>query len=162
LAFSTDAYVVTPLFFPGGDIGCLAVNGTVNDLAMAGARPLWMSAAFVLEEGFALADLDRVVASMKAAAAAAGVLVVTGDTKVVERGKADGCYVVTTGIGMLVHEGQISADGARPGDRIVLSGPIAEHGMTIMAARAELELECEIRSDTAPLHPVVLDLLEAG
>jgi hydrogenase expression/formation protein HypE len=162
VAFTTDAYVVTPLFFPGGDIGDLAVNGTVNDVAMAGARPLWMSAAFILEEGFPLSDLRRIVASMRAAASAAGVLLVTGDTKVVERGKADGCYVTTTGLGVLVHEGEISADRARPGDRVVLSGPIADHGVAIMAARADLELDTTIASDTAPLHAVVLDLLAAG
>jgi hydrogenase expression/formation protein HypE len=162
LAFTTDAYVVTPLFFAGGDIGTLAVNGTVNDLATAGARPRWVSAAFVLEEGFPLADLARIVASMRRAADAAGVAVVTGDTKVVDRGKADGCFITTTGLGVVAHGREISADRARPGDRVVLSGPIAEHGMTIMAARPELELETAIASDTAPLHEVVLDLLEAG
>ncbi len=162
LAFTTDAYVVTPLFFPGGDIGALAVNGTVNDLAMAGARPLYVSAAFILEEGFALGDLERIVASMAAAARAADVLLVTGDTKVVERGKADGCFVTTTGLGVLAHDAAISADGARPGDRVIVSGPIADHGITIMAARAELELEAAVASDTAPLHALVLDLLDAG
>jgi len=162
VAFTTDAYVVTPLFFPGGDIGDLAVNGTVNDVAMAGARPLWVSAAFILEEGFALADLERIVASMRGAAARAGVLLVTGDTKVVERGKADGCFITTTGLGIVEHAGTISSDGARPGDRVVLSGPIAEHGIAIMATRAELELETAIATDTAPLHEVVLDLIDAG
>jgi len=162
VAFTTDAYVVTPLFFPGGDIGDLAVNGTVNDVAMAGARPLWVSAAFILEEGFALAQLERIVASMRAAAATAGVLLVTGDTKVVERGKADGCFITTTGLGVLMHDRSISSDGAQPGDRVVLSGPIAEHGIAIMATRAELELETAIASDTAPLHEVVLDLIDAG
>jgi len=162
VAFTTDAYVVTPLFFPGGDIGDLAINGTVNDLAMGGARPLYVSAAFILEEGFPFADLERIVASMRRAAAAAGVLLVTGDTKVVERGKADGCFVTTTGLGVVEHDVTISADQARPGDAIVLSGPIAAHGMTILATRAELELETPIASDTAPLHELVLDLLETG
>src|SRR4029453_18778284 len=129
LAFSTDAYVVTPLFFPGGDIGDLAVNGTVNDLAMAGARPLYLAAAFILEEGFPLADLDRIVTSMRKAAANADILLVTGDTKVVDRGKADGCFVTTTGVGVIEHTQTISADRARPGDVVILSGPIAEHGM---------------------------------
>jgi hydrogenase expression/formation protein HypE len=162
LAFSTDAYVVTPLFFPGGDIGDLAVNGTVNDLAMAGARPLYLAAAFILEEGFALADLDRVIASMRQAAAAADVLLVTGDTKVVDRGKADGCFVTTTGVGVVEHAQTISADRARPGDVVILSGPIAEHGMAIMAARADLELETPVASDTAPLHGLVHEMLATG
>jgi hydrogenase expression/formation protein HypE len=162
LAFTTDAYVVTPLFFPGGDIGDLAVNGTVNDLAMAGARPLYLAASFILEEGFALADLERIVASMRKAAEAAGVAIVTGDTKVVDRGKADGCFVTTTGVGVVEHARTISADRARPGDVIVLSGPIAEHGVAIMAARADLELETPVTSDTAALHRMVLDVLATG
>ena len=162
LAFTTDAYVVTPLFFPGGDIGALAVNGTVNDLATAGARPLYLSAAFILEEGFPLGDLDRIVASMRATAAAAGVLLVTGDTKVVDRGKADGCFVTTTGIGLVEHAQQISADRARPGDAVILSGPIADHGMAIMAARADLGLETPVMSDTAALHRLVADVLATG
>jgi len=162
LAFTTDAYVVTPLFFPGGDIGRLAINGTVNDLAMAGARPLYLSAAFILEEGFPLADLGRIADSMAAAAAAAGALLVTGDTKVVDRGKADGCFVTTAGLGLIEHGLEISASRARPGDRVILSGPIAEHGMAIMAARAELELETPIVSDTAPLHDLVRDMLGVG
>jgi hydrogenase expression/formation protein HypE len=162
LALSTDAYVVTPLFFPGGDIGDLAVNGTVNDLAMAGARPLYLAAAFILEEGFPLGDLDRVVASMRQAAAAADVLLVTGDTKVVDHGKADGCFITTTGIGVVEHAQTISADRARPGDVVILSGPIAEHGMAIMAARADLELETPVASDTAPLHRLVHDMLATG
>ena len=162
LAFTTDAYVVTPLFFPGGDIGALAVNGTVNDLATAGARPLYLSAAFILEEGFPLGDLDRIVASMRATAAAAGVLLVTGDTKVVDRGKADGCFVTTTGIGLVEHAQQISADRARPGDAVILSGPIADHGMAIMAARADLGLETPVTSDTAALHRLVADVLASG
>jgi hydrogenase expression/formation protein HypE len=159
LAFTTDSYVVTPLFFPGGDLGALAVNGTVNDLAMAGARPLYLSAAFILEEGFALSGLRRIVASMREAADRAGVLLVTGDTKVVDRGKADGCFVTTTGLGVVEHGREISADRARPGDVVILSGPIAEHGMAIMATRAELELETAIVSDTRPLHELVRAML---
>jgi hydrogenase expression/formation protein HypE len=162
LAFTTDAYVVTPLFFPGGDIGALAVHGTVNDLATAGARPLYLAAAFILEEGFPLADLARIVASMRAAAEAAGVLLVTGDTKVVGRGKADGCFITTTGLGVVEHGRAISADRARPGDAVVLSGPIAEHGVAIMAARADLGLETPVASDTAALHRLVLDVLATG
>ena len=162
VAFTTDSYVVTPLFFPGGDIGDLAVNGTVNDLAMSGAQPLYLSAAFILEEGFALADLERIVASMQKAAEAAGVLLVTGDTKVVDRGKADRCFVTTTGLGLVTHGRTISADRARPGDVVILSGPIAEHGMAIMAARADLELETPVASDTAALHRLVLDMLGTG
>ena len=162
LAFTTDSYVVTPLFFPGGDIGELAVNGTVNDLAAAGATPLFLSAAFILEEGFALSDLQRIAASMRNAAEAAGVLLVTGDTKVVDRGKADGCFINTTGIGLVEHTRLISADRARPGDVVVLSGPIAEHGMAIMAARAELELETPVESDTIALHRMILDVLTSG
>ena len=162
VAFTTDAYVVTPLFFPGGDIGDLAVNGTVNDLAMSGAQPLYLGAAFILEEGFPLADLERIVASMKKAAEAAGVLLVTGDTKVVEHGKADGCFVTTTGLGLVAHERTISADRACSGDVVILSGPIAEHGTAIMVARADLELETPVASDTAPLHRMVLDMVETG
>ncbi len=162
LAFTTDSYVVTPLFFPGGDIGSLAVNGTVNDLAAGGATPLYLSAAFILEEGFSLADLRRIVESMRVAAEGAGVLLVTGDTKVVDRGKADGCFITTTGVGVVEHAGQISADRARPGDVVILSGPIAEHGMAIMAARADLELETPVASDTAALHRMVLDVLATG
>src|SRR5262245_50827686 len=162
LAFTTDSYVVTPLFFPGGDIGALAVNGTVNDLAAAGATPLYLSAAFILEEGFALSELERIATSMQKAAEAAGVLLVTGDTKVVDRGKADGCFINTTGIGLVEHTRLISADRARPGDVVVLSGPIAEHGMAIMAARAELELETPVESDTTALHQMVLDVLATG
>jgi len=162
VAVTTDAYVVTPLFFPGGDIGDLAVNGTVNDLAMAGAQPLYLAAAFVLEEGFPIADLHRIVASMQKAAAAAGVQLVAGDTKVVDRGKADGCFVTTTGVGLVTHPLPISSDRARPGDAVILSGPVAEHGMAIMAARADLELETPIASDTAPLHRLVRAMLATG
>jgi hydrogenase expression/formation protein HypE len=162
LAFTTDAHVVTPLFFPGGDIGMLAVNGTVNDLAMAGARPLYLSAAFILEEGFPLAELGRIVESMSAAARTAGVLLVTGDTKVVDRGKADGCFITTSAVGIVAHHQEITAAGARPGDLVIGSGAIAEHGMAIMAARTDLEVESPILSDSAPLHELVLDMLETG
>jgi hydrogenase expression/formation protein HypE len=162
LAFTTDSYVVSPLFFPGGDIGCLAVNGTVNDLAMAGAEPLYLSAGFILEEGFPLADLRRIIESMAAAARAAGVSLVTGDTKVVERGKADGCFVNTTGLGVVRHRLDIAAGGAFAGDAVILSGAIAEHGITIMTMRAELELEAPIASDTAPLHGLVAAMLDGG
>lgn len=162
LAFTTDSHVVTPLFFPGGDIGTLAVNGTVNDLAMAGARPLYLSAAFILEEGFPLADLARIVESMSAAAKAAGVLLVTGDTKVVDRGKADGCFITTSGMGLVAHDQEITAAGARPGDVVILSGAIAEHGTTIMAARADLDVETPIVSDSAPLHELALDMIATG
>ena len=162
LAFTTDSYVVTPLFFPGGDIGTLAVNGTINDLATAGARPLYLSAAVILEEGFPIADLERIVASMRKAAEAASVQVVTGDTKVVDRGKADGCFITTTGIGVVEHALTISADRVRPGDAVVLSGPIAAHGMAIMAARADLDLETPVTSDTAALHRLVAGVLDVG
>jgi len=160
LAFTTDSYVVSPLFFPGGDIGDLAVNGTVNDLAMCGARPLHLSCGFILEEGFPVADLQRIVASMAAAAHAAEVQIVTGDTKVVERGKADGCYINTAGVGLLEHDLTLSAAGARPGDRVLVSGPIGDHGITIMLARGELDISAEIESDTAALNGLTAALLD--
>jgi hydrogenase expression/formation protein HypE len=152
LALTTDTYVVAPLFFPGGDIGDLAVNGTVNDLAMTGATPRYLTAGFVLEEGFPTADLRRIAASMARAASAAGVSIVTGDTKVVPRGKADGCYINTAGVGLVPAGITLSPAHARPGDAILVSGPIGEHGTTIMLARGELDLESDLRSDTAPLH----------
>lgn len=161
LAFSTDASVVRPLFFPGGDIGELAVNGTVNDLAMSGARPVWLSASFVLEEGLATDDLARVTASMAAAARRAGVTIATGDTKVVERGKADGVYIATAGIGVVERDRALGAASVRPGDRVLVSGTIGDHGMAIMLARGELALEAELRSDTAPLHELAAALLQA-
>ena len=161
LAFSTDASVVRPLFFPGGDIGELAVNGTVNDLAMAGARPLALSVAFVLEEGLPIDDLRRVVDSLARAARAADVPVATGDTKVVERGKADGMYVATSGVGVIEHDQRLSAAEIRPGDRVLVSGTIGDHGMAILVARGDLELELELDSDTAPLHSMVAGLLAA-
>jgi hydrogenase expression/formation protein HypE len=161
LAFTTDSYVVSPLFFPGGDIGDLAVNGTVNDLAVSGARPLWLSAGFILEEGFPVADLERIVGSMAAAAEVAGVQVVTGDTKVVQRGKADGCYVNTAGVGVIERPGELGMATARPGDAVIVSGPIGNHGITIMLARGELDIESEVASDTAPLNGLVERLLDA-
>ncbi len=161
MAFTTDSYVVSPLFFPGGDIGELAVNGTVNDLAMSGARPLHLSAGFILEEGFAVADLQRIVASMAAAAKAADVTIVTGDTKVVQRGKADGCYINTAGVGVLEREGTLGAEYARPGDAVLVSGPIGDHGVTIMLARGELDISSDITSDTAPLAGLVDTLLSS-
>ncbi len=162
LAFTTDSYVVSPLFFPGGDIGDLAVNGTVNDLAMCGARPLYLSCGFILEEGFPVADLQRIVASMAAAAGAAGVQIVTGDTKVVERGKADGCYITTAGVGALEREVVLSAAAAQPGDTVLVSGPIGDHGVTVMLARGELDISADIESDTAPLHEISAAVLDAA
>jgi hydrogenase expression/formation protein HypE len=162
VALTTDSYVVSPLFFPGGDIGDLAVNGTVNDLSMAGAVPLYLSAGFILEEGFPVADLIRIVASMQAAAQRAGVQVVTGDTKVVQKGKADGCYINTAGVGVIEHEGSLGVANARPGDVILVSGPIGDHGVTIMLARGELDIEADVVSDTAPLNGLVASLLAAA
>lgn len=162
LAFTTDSHVVSPLFFPGGDIGKLAVNGTVNDLAMCGARPLWLSAGFIVEEGFAIATLEKIVASMRDAARAAGVSIVAGDTKVVERGKGDGVYIATSGVGVIETPLVVSPASIRAGDAIILSGDIGRHGMAIMASRAGLEFESEIRSDCAPLVAPVLALLAAG
>ena len=162
LAFTTDCYVVRPLFFPGGDIGSLAINGTVNDLAMCGAEPLYLSVALVLEEGFAIDDLRRIVASMRNAAEAAGVRLVTGDTKVVERGKGDGLYVNTSGIGLRTAPSPISPQQVRPGDRVILSGDIGRHGIAIMAAREHLGFEREIASDCAPLAAPVQQLIAAG
>jgi hydrogenase expression/formation protein HypE len=161
VALTTDSYVVSPLFFPGGDIGDLAVNGTVNDLAVSGATPLYLSAGFILEEGFPVADLVRIVASMEAAARVAGVQVVTGDTKVVQKGKADGCYINTAGIGVVEHEVSLGVVNAQPGDAVIVSGPIGEHGVTIMLARGELDIEADIVSDTAALNGLVADLLSA-
>jgi len=161
LAYTTDSFVVEPLFFPGGDIGSLAVNGTVNDLAVGGAEPLWLSAAFILEEGLERETLRRVVQSMRAAADCAGVTIVTGDTKVVQRGSADQLFINTSGIG-LVREGvQLSAQLACPGDAILISGTLGDHGMAILAQREGLEFESALTSDSAPLHTLVGDLLDA-
>lgn len=155
LAFTTDSFVVTPIFFPGGDIGCLAVHGTVNDLAMSGARPLYLSAAFILEEGLPVDDLRRIVESMRAMAAEAGVQFVTGDTKVVDRGKGDQIFINTTGIGVIPPGVHISADRAQSGDAILLSGYLGDHGMAIMSKREGLEFEGEIVSDCASLNTLV-------
>lgn len=160
IAFTTDSFVVTPIFFPGGDIGRLAVNGTVNDLAMSGARPLYLSSAFILEEGLPSEDLRRVVDSMRIASAEAGVMVVTGDTKVVNRGKGDQIFINTTGIGIIERPVNISASLARPGDAIILSGFIGDHGMAILSQRENLSFEGEIASDTAPLHELVSVMLD--
>ncbi len=160
LAFTTDSFVVTPIFFPGGDIGSLAVNGTVNDLAMAGAKPLYLSAAFILEEGLLTEDLTRVVDSMQSAASRAGVQLVTGDTKVVNRGKGDQIFIVTTGIGLVPVDVQLSADRARPGDKVLLSGFIGDHGITILSQRENLEFEGDLRSDCAALNDLVDVMLD--
>jgi hydrogenase expression/formation protein HypE len=160
LAYTTDSYVVDPIFFPGGDIGSLSVHGTVNDLAMSGARPLYLSAGFILEEGFAIEDLKRILASMRAAAAEAGVEVVTGDTKVVQKGSADKIFINTSGIGVVELPVKLSASGARAGDKVILSGTIGDHGTTIMIARGELELETEIESDSASLNTLVREMLD--
>jgi hydrogenase expression/formation protein HypE len=162
LAFTTDSYVVKPLFFPGGDIGELAVNGTVNDLAVAGATPLWLSAGFVVEEGFPIADLRRIAASMARAATAAGVAVVAGDTKVVERGSADGLFVTTAGVGLVQPGTELSPARARPGDRVLVSGTIGDHGFAVLVARGDLRLETALESDTAPVHELAAALVELG
>ena len=161
VAFSTDSYVVSPIFFPGGDIGRLAVHGTVNDLAMCGARPLYLSVGFILEEGTPMEDFWRIVQSMRAAANEAGVQLVTGDTKVVDRGKADKIFVNTAGIGLVPEGVNISPARAQPGDKVIISGPIAVHGIAIMSVREGLEFETEIASDTAALHGLVGALLAA-
>ena len=162
LAFTTDSYVVRPLFFPGGDIGTLAVNGTVNDLAMCGARPRYLSCGFIIEEGLPMETLWRVVSSMRQAADAAGVSIVTGDTKVVDRGKGDGVYMNTAGVGVLEHARVIAPGQVRMGDVVLLSGDLGRHGMAVMAAREGLEFESAIESDCAPLARPALALLEAG
>jgi hydrogenase expression/formation protein HypE len=162
LAFTTDSYVVRPLFFPGGDIGTLAINGTVNDLAMCGARPLYLSSALILEEGLPMEILRRVVESMRVSAIAAGVQLVTGDTKVVDKGKGDGIFINTAGIGVIEHDILISPKNVRPGDTIILSGDIGRHGIAIMATREGLSFESAIESDCAPLWEPVQALLDAG
>jgi hydrogenase expression/formation protein HypE len=161
LAFTTDSYVIDPIFFPGGNIGNLAVNGTINDLAVSGARPLYLSLGVILEEGFPIEDLRRIVDSMREAADVAGVQVVTGDTKVVPRGKADKIFINTSGIGRLCRPQVPSLSLAQPGDCILLSGPIADHGVTILAARGDLELEIDCQSDTAPLNGLVEAIFSA-
>jgi len=161
MVMATDSHVVSPLFFPGGDIGCLSVHGTINDVAMSGAVPLYLAAGFILEEGFALSDLKRIALSMAAAAKEAGVPIVTGDTKVVEKGKGDGVFITTTGVGVVPEGVQISGDRARPGDRILVSGTIGDHGVAIMSLRENLSFETTIRSDTAALHGLVAAMVRA-
>jgi hydrogenase expression/formation protein HypE len=161
MVISTDSHVVSPLFFPGGDIGCLAVHGTINDVAMAGARPLYLAAGFILEEGFPLSELQRIVLSMAGAAREAGVPVVTGDTKVVERGKGDGVFITTTGVGVVPRGVDISGDRARPGDKVIVSGTMGDHGVAIMSSRENLSFGTTIRSDTAALHGLVAAMVQA-
>ncbi len=161
IVMATDCHVVSPLFFPGGDIGCLSVHGTINDVAMAGARPLWLAAGFILEEGFPLAQLQRIVASMARAAREAGVPIVTGDTKVVEKGKGDGVFITTTGVGVVPPGIEISGDRARPGDRIIVSGTLGDHGMAVMSQRESLAFGTDLISDTAALHGLVAAMVQA-
>ena len=161
LVVATDSHVVSPLFFPGGDIGCLSVHGTLNDVAMTGAKPLYLAAGFILEEGFPLADLKRIVESMAAASREAGVPVITGDTKVVEQGKGDGVFITTTGFGVVPPGVEISGDRARPGDAILVSGSIGDHGVAIMSLRENLTFETTIQSDTAALHGLVATMIDA-
>jgi len=161
MVMATDSHVVSPLFFPGGDIGCLSVHGTVNDVAMSGAKPLYLSASFILEEGFPLVDLKRIVDSMAQAAREAGVPIVTGDTKVVEQGKGDGVFITTTGVGVVPEGVNISGDRARPGDAILVSGTLGDHGVAIMAQRESLGFETSIQSDTAALHDLVARMVAA-
>jgi hydrogenase expression/formation protein HypE len=162
LAFTTDSFVVKPLFFPGGDIGSLAVHGTINDLAVGGAKPLFLSTAFIIEEGLSIEVLRRVVDSLQTAAGNAGVEIVTGDTKVVERGSGDELFINTTGIGVVPDGLELSADRARPGDKVLLSGSIGEHGIAILAQREGLEFECPVESDSAPLHNLAADMLQVS
>ncbi len=162
LAISTDSHVVSPLFFPGGDIGRLAVCGTVNDVAVMGAEPRYLTAGFILEEGLKLEALERVIASMRAAAEEAGVEIVAGDTKVVQKGKADGLYINTTGVGLLRQDVQIGGACARPGDAVILSGPIGDHGIAVLSARGELGFEAQVKSDTAPLNHLIGAMLRSG
>ncbi len=161
MVISTDSHVVSPLFFPGGDIGSLSVHGTINDVAMAGARPLYLAAGFIIEEGFPLADLKRIVDSMAQAANEADVPIVTGDTKVVEQGKGDGLFITTTGVGIVPDGVMISGDRARPGDQILLSGTIGDHGMAIMSKRESLSFVSDLVSDTAALHGLVATMVDA-
>ncbi len=162
LAMTTDSYVVRPLFFPGGDIGSMAIHGTVNDLAMSGARPLYLSCGFIIEEGLPMETLWRVVCSMRDAAKICGVQIITGDTKVVDKGKGDGLFINTTGIGIIEHAQKISPQNVQPGDAVMVSGDLGRHGMAIMAVREGLQFESTIESDSAPVHAPVLELLKAG
>ena len=162
LAMTTDSYVVRPIFFPGGDIGSMAIHGTVNDLAMSGARPLYLSCGFIIEEGLPMKTLWRVVCSMRDAAKKCGVQIVTGDTKVVDKGKGDGLFINTTGIGVIEHGKKIGPQNVQPGDAVIVSGDLGRHGMAIMAVREGLQFESTIESDSAPVHTAVLKLLPAG
>ncbi len=162
IAFTTDSYVVRPLFFPGGDIGSMAVHGTVNDLAMSGARPVYLSSAFIIEEGLGMETLWRIVCSMRDAAKRCGVQIITGDTKVVDKGKGDGVFINTSGIGVIEHEQTIAPQSVRTGDMILANGDVGRHGMAVMAVREGLEFESNIESDSAPVHECVLELLRAG
>ena len=162
LAMTTDSYVVRPIFFPGGDIGSMAIHGTVNDLAMSGARPLYLTSAFIIEEGLPMETLWRVVCSMRDAALKCGVQIVTGDTKVVDKGKGDGLFINTAGIGVIEHGQHILPQQVRPGDAVIVSGDLGRHGMAIMAVREGLQFESAIESDSAPVHAAVLDLVQAG
>jgi hydrogenase expression/formation protein HypE len=161
MVMTTDGYVISPLFFPGGNIGSLAVHGTINDVAMAGARPLYLSASFIIEEGFPLADLKKIADAMGAAAREAGVPIVTGDTKVVERGKADGVFISTTGIGVVVGGLDLSAEKARVGDRVLVSGTLGDHGIAVMSKRENMTFETDILSDSAALHELVAAMVAA-
>lgn len=161
LAFTTDSYVVNPIFFPGGDIGKLAIYGTVNDLAMSGAKPLYISLSLILEEGFSIDDLKKIVKSIKEASEKAKVKIVCGDTKVVEKGSADKIFINTTGIGKVISEGEISCSKARPGDKVILSGSIGDHGIAILQARKDIKFESKIESDCAPLNGLVEDMLSS-
>lgn len=161
MVMSTDGHVISPLFFPGGDIGSLSIHGTINDVAMSGARPLYLSAGFILEEGFALSKLERIVISMAEAAKNAGVPVVTGDTKVVEKGKGDGIFITTTGVGIVPEGITISGNHAQPGDVVLVSGTMGDHGVAIMSSRENLEFETTIKSDSAALHGLIADMVAA-
>ena len=161
MVMSTDGHVISPLFFPGGDIGSLSVHGTINDVAMSGARPLYLSAGFILEEGFALSQLEKIVISMAEAASNAGVPVVTGDPKVVEKGKGDGIFITTTGVGVVPDGLNISGNRAQPGDAILVSGSMGDHGVAIMSSRENLEFETSIQSDSAALHTLIADMVSA-
>jgi hydrogenase expression/formation protein HypE len=162
IAFTTDSYVVNPIFFPGGSIGTVAVNGTINDLAVGGAQPLYISGGFIIEEGFVMEDLRKIVGDMKSACERTGVQLVTGDTKVVEKGKGDKIFINTSGIGVIDSRVTLSPAAVRPGDTIIVSGPIGMHGITIMSVREGLEFETAIESDTQPLHELVRDMLATG
>ncbi|VAV85744.1 [NiFe] hydrogenase metallocenter assembly protein HypE, partial [hydrothermal vent metagenome] len=162
LAFTTDSYVISPLFFPGGDIGKLAVCGTVNDLAMGGAAPLYMSVSFIIEEGFLISELDRIVASMAKTARGCGVAIVTGDTKVVEKGKGDGIFINTTGIGMVEDGLDLTPLNIREGDKVIVSGTIGDHGTAVLLARSDFDIKAGIESDCAPLHELAADIISAG